>query len=76
MSALGQKHTFCDAEAITSENEFPLSARSGHSVMYSITLVGTRKEPPPSQHVPQQNYSGARAVRNGMLEICIVPENG
>ena len=25
---------------------------------------------------PQPNYSGARALRNGMLEICIIPENG
>jgi hypothetical protein len=22
------------------------------------------------------NYSGARALRNGMLEICIIPANG
>ena len=28
------------------------------------------------QRVAQPNYSGARALRKGMLEICIIPVNG
>src|SRR5262249_35025380 len=49
----------------------PLWAKSGHS-----TQPGTCKDSLGIQRVSQPNYSGASALRNGMLEICISPENG
>jgi hypothetical protein len=65
MSALPPKADMCGA---TRDVRFGPKA--------GIQLAGTRKELSGIHTCLQPNYSGARALRNGMLEICITPVNG
>jgi hypothetical protein len=80
MSALGQKPT-CAPQKVMSA----LPSKADICVALAYVRFGPKADIQPNgyaqgaggiQRVPQPNYSGARALRNGMLEICIIPENG